>query len=137
MHIIFDTITHSPQPFLKILTPSITLNWPIKAAHCEFSLFTQIALHLSTTYYNLIYLFPLFINPTRFRITASARGALLLIPHNTIFTCRDLSATAITLLPTEGLHEIEVLKVQNTESLKVFPSVYNFKVRAEVVYLES
>lgn len=43
-------------------------------------------------------------------------------------TFRDLSGTAITSLPTEGLREIDVLKVENTESLKVFPSVYNFKV---------
>ncbi|CAH1365910.1 lutropin-choriogonadotropic hormone receptor-like [Tenebrio molitor] len=39
----------------------------------------------------------------------------------------DLSRTAITSLPVEGLREIDVLKVQETESLKVFPSVYNFK----------
>ncbi|KAF5271761.1 hypothetical protein FQA39_LY08084 [Lamprigera yunnana] len=39
----------------------------------------------------------------------------------------DLSKTAITLLPTEGLREIDVLKVQDTESLKVFPSVFNFQ----------
>lgn len=44
------------------------------------------------------------------------------------FCFRDLSYTAIMFLPTEGLREIDVLKVQNTESLKVFPSVYNFKV---------
>ncbi|XP_018319709.1 lutropin-choriogonadotropic hormone receptor-like [Agrilus planipennis] len=39
----------------------------------------------------------------------------------------DLSDTAIMFLPTEGLHEIEVLKVQVVESLKVFPSVFNFR----------
>ncbi|KAK5647690.1 hypothetical protein RI129_002582 [Pyrocoelia pectoralis] len=39
----------------------------------------------------------------------------------------DLSRTAITLLPTEGLREIDVLKVQDTETLKVFPSVFNFQ----------
>ncbi|XP_063905025.1 follicle-stimulating hormone receptor-like isoform X3 [Zophobas morio] len=39
----------------------------------------------------------------------------------------DLSSTAIISLPLEGLREIDVLKVQDTESLKVFPSVYNFK----------
>ncbi|GLV39853.1 Leucine-rich repeat-containing G protein-coupled receptor 1 [Carabus blaptoides fortunei] len=39
----------------------------------------------------------------------------------------DLSNTAITVLPVDGLGEIEVLKVQDTISLKVFPSIYNFK----------
>ncbi|XP_023310361.1 lutropin-choriogonadotropic hormone receptor-like [Anoplophora glabripennis] len=39
----------------------------------------------------------------------------------------DLSYTAITFLPTEGLREIDILKVQNTKSLKVFPSVFNFQ----------
>ncbi|KAJ8963294.1 hypothetical protein NQ318_018762 [Aromia moschata] len=39
----------------------------------------------------------------------------------------DLSSTAITFLPTEGLREIDILKVQNTKSLKVFPSVFNFQ----------
>ncbi|XP_044264151.1 lutropin-choriogonadotropic hormone receptor-like isoform X2 [Tribolium madens] len=39
----------------------------------------------------------------------------------------DLSGTAIRALPVDGLREIDVLKVQSTKSLKVFPSVYNFK----------
>ncbi|XP_065169195.1 lutropin-choriogonadotropic hormone receptor-like isoform X3 [Atheta coriaria] len=39
----------------------------------------------------------------------------------------DLSSTAITAIPLEGLREIDVLKVQDTETLKVFPSVYNFQ----------
>lgn len=45
-----------------------------------------------------------------------------------ICVCRDLSSTAIKILPVDGLAEIEVLKVQDTTSLKVFPSIYNFKV---------
>uniref|UniRef100_A0A6P7FF61 Lutropin-choriogonadotropic hormone receptor-like n=1 Tax=Diabrotica virgifera virgifera TaxID=50390 RepID=A0A6P7FF61_DIAVI len=43
----------------------------------------------------------------------------------------DLSGTAITFLPTEGLREIDTLKVQNTKSLKVFPSVFNFQYLKE------
>ncbi|KAJ8924188.1 hypothetical protein NQ315_006979 [Exocentrus adspersus] len=39
----------------------------------------------------------------------------------------DLSYTAITFLPTEGLREIDILRLQNTKSLKVFPSVFNFQ----------
>ncbi|KAF7271849.1 hypothetical protein GWI33_015326 [Rhynchophorus ferrugineus] len=39
----------------------------------------------------------------------------------------DLSNTMITTLPTEGLHEVDVLKIENTYSMKIFPSVYNFK----------
>ncbi|GFG40111.1 hypothetical protein Cfor_09362, partial [Coptotermes formosanus] len=39
----------------------------------------------------------------------------------------DLSETAITHLPTGGLGGLEVLRIQDTESLKVFPSVYSFK----------
>ncbi|XP_035776703.1 thyrotropin receptor-like isoform X1 [Anopheles albimanus] len=39
----------------------------------------------------------------------------------------DLSGTAIEELPTEGLAELEVLRIQNTHSLKTIPSVYNFR----------
>ncbi|XP_068082103.1 lutropin-choriogonadotropic hormone receptor [Anabrus simplex] len=38
----------------------------------------------------------------------------------------DLSETSVTELPTIGLQELEVLRVESTESLKVFPSVYHF-----------
>lgn len=41
--------------------------------------------------------------------------------------CRDLSETSITSLPNGGLHELEILKIVDTFSLKVFPSVYNFR----------
>ncbi|VEN48336.1 unnamed protein product, partial [Callosobruchus maculatus] len=43
----------------------------------------------------------------------------------------DLSSTAITFLPTEGLREIDTLKLQNTKSLKVFPSVFNYQFLKE------
>ncbi|XP_017785098.1 PREDICTED: lutropin-choriogonadotropic hormone receptor-like [Nicrophorus vespilloides] len=39
----------------------------------------------------------------------------------------DLSSTAIESIPVEGMHEIDVLKVRDTHTLKVFPSVYNFQ----------
>ncbi|XP_049532113.1 follicle-stimulating hormone receptor isoform X2 [Anopheles darlingi] len=39
----------------------------------------------------------------------------------------DLSGTAIEELPTDGLAELEVLRIQNTHSLKTIPSVYNFR----------
>ncbi|XP_062564743.1 lutropin-choriogonadotropic hormone receptor isoform X2 [Armigeres subalbatus] len=39
----------------------------------------------------------------------------------------DLSGTALEVMPTEGLSELEVLRIQNTHSLKTIPSVYNFK----------
>ncbi|CAH0550095.1 unnamed protein product [Brassicogethes aeneus] len=39
----------------------------------------------------------------------------------------DLSSTAITTLPTEGLREIDVLKVEDTKTLKVFPSIFSFQ----------
>uniref|UniRef100_A0A182P438 G-protein coupled receptors family 1 profile domain-containing protein n=1 Tax=Anopheles epiroticus TaxID=199890 RepID=A0A182P438_9DIPT len=39
----------------------------------------------------------------------------------------DLSGTAIEELPTEGLAELEILRIQHTHSLKTIPSVYNFK----------
>ncbi|KAK6635620.1 hypothetical protein RUM44_000874 [Polyplax serrata] len=48
----------------------------------------------------------------------------------------DLSLTSITFLPTKGLSDLEVLKLQDTRSLKVFPSVYNFDYikEAELTY---
>ncbi|XP_026688599.1 lutropin-choriogonadotropic hormone receptor-like, partial [Diaphorina citri] len=39
----------------------------------------------------------------------------------------DLSNTAIEYLPTEGLKELDVLKIEATYSMKVFPSIYNFQ----------
>ncbi|XP_065074942.1 lutropin-choriogonadotropic hormone receptor-like [Ochlerotatus camptorhynchus] len=39
----------------------------------------------------------------------------------------DLSGTALEAMPTEGLSELEILRIQNTHSLKTIPSVYNFK----------
>ncbi|PSN49269.1 Follicle-stimulating hormone receptor [Blattella germanica] len=39
----------------------------------------------------------------------------------------DLSETSITHLPTRGLQELEVLRLQDTDTLKVFPSIYNFE----------
>lgn len=45
-----------------------------------------------------------------------------------IFCClhRDLSQTSITKLPTYGLEKLEVLKIQETFTLKEFPSIYDF-----------
>ncbi|XP_066142848.1 lutropin-choriogonadotropic hormone receptor-like isoform X2 [Euwallacea fornicatus] len=43
----------------------------------------------------------------------------------------DLSDTSVTVLPTEGLHEIDILRIEDTYSMKVFPSVYNFKAITE------
>jgi hypothetical protein len=46
-----------------------------------------------------------------------------------MFLCfRDLSETAISRMPTLGLKELEILRLQDTESLKRFPSIYNFEV---------
>lgn len=42
---------------------------------------------------------------------------------------RDLSKTSIEDLPTEGLQNLEILRIENTHTLKTIPSVYNFKVR--------
>ncbi|XP_069688210.1 follicle-stimulating hormone receptor-like [Periplaneta americana] len=39
----------------------------------------------------------------------------------------DLSETAISEMPTLGLKDLEVLRLQDTESLKMFPSIYNFE----------
>lgn len=41
---------------------------------------------------------------------------------------RDLSKTAITYLPTYGLKHLEVLRLQQTPSLTVIPSIYHFEV---------
>ncbi|XP_064112218.1 uncharacterized protein LOC135219400 [Macrobrachium nipponense] len=43
----------------------------------------------------------------------------------------DLSETSITALPTVGLKELEVLRLENTPTLKVFPSVYSFRTIKE------
>ena len=40
---------------------------------------------------------------------------------------RDLSETSISKLPTLGIDTLETLKLQNTFTLKEFPSVMNFK----------
>lgn len=45
-----------------------------------------------------------------------------------------MSGTAIEKLPTEGLHELEILKIQNTHSLKQIPSLYFFK-NLRIAYL--
>jgi len=46
-----------------------------------------------------------------------------------VFLCsRDLSETAISQMPTLGLKDLEILRLQDTESLKKFPSIYNFEV---------
>ncbi|XP_058466993.1 thyrotropin receptor isoform X2 [Malaya genurostris] len=39
----------------------------------------------------------------------------------------DLSSTAIEDMPSDGLNDLEILRIQNTHSLKTIPSVYNFK----------
>ncbi|XP_047491493.1 uncharacterized protein LOC125040805 isoform X2 [Penaeus chinensis] len=43
----------------------------------------------------------------------------------------DLSETSITSLPTYGLKGLEVLRLENTPTLKVFPSVYSFRTIQE------
>jgi hypothetical protein len=48
-----------------------------------------------------------------------------------LLCCRDLSETAISRMPTQGLKELEILRLQDTESLKRFPSIYNFEVSFE------
>jgi hypothetical protein len=50
----------------------------------------------------------------------------------TSYFFRDLSETAITHLPTGGLEGLDVLRIEDTESLKVIPSVYSFKVSNDV-----
>ena len=52
------------------------------------------------------------------------------------FLCnRDLSETSLSDLPTRGLSDLEVLRLVDTKTLKVIPSVYNFKVRDTVYSL--
>ena len=48
----------------------------------------------------------------------------------------DLSQTSITKLPTDGLANLSVLRLKNTYTLKVIPSIYNFKriKEAELTY---
>lgn len=41
---------------------------------------------------------------------------------------RDLSETSISHLPSKGLKEIEILRLENTQRLKEIPSIYNFEV---------
>ncbi|XP_071450669.1 lutropin-choriogonadotropic hormone receptor-like [Hetaerina americana] len=43
----------------------------------------------------------------------------------------DLSETSITQMPTRGLQMLEILRLQDTETLKVIPSVYNFQFLTE------
>ena len=58
----------------------------------------------------------------------------MVIPRGTEFAftidsgSRDLSETSLTYLPTRGLSDLEVLRLVDTKTLKVIPSVYNFKV---------
>jgi thyrotropin receptor len=44
------------------------------------------------------------------------------------FARRDLSETSISELPSKGLKEIEILRLENTKLLKEIPSIYNFEV---------
>ncbi|CAH0715287.1 unnamed protein product, partial [Brenthis ino] len=46
----------------------------------------------------------------------------------------DLSNTAIVSLPTKGLENLEVLRIEKTPSLKYIPSIYEFQ-RLEKAYL--
>ncbi|XP_075146788.1 leucine-rich repeat-containing G protein-coupled receptor 1 [Haematobia irritans] len=39
----------------------------------------------------------------------------------------DLSSTSLVRLPSAGLQDIEVLRIENTQTLKTIPSIYNFK----------
>lgn len=41
---------------------------------------------------------------------------------------RDFSETAITHLPTVGLEHLEMLRLTNTFTLKIIPSIYDLKV---------
>ncbi|XP_068220464.1 uncharacterized protein [Palaemon carinicauda] len=67
------------------------------------------------------------------RIVSSGLEAVpnLRFSSNEILHMIDLSETSITALPTAGLKELEVLRLENTPSLKVFPSVYSFKTIKE------
>ncbi|KAJ4437220.1 hypothetical protein ANN_17355 [Periplaneta americana] len=57
------------------------------------------------------------------RITASEMRFM----RRTAGYTKDLSETAISEMPTLGLKDLEVLRLQDTESLKMFPSIYNFE----------
>ncbi|XP_074600271.1 leucine-rich repeat-containing G protein-coupled receptor 1 isoform X2 [Brevipalpus obovatus] len=48
----------------------------------------------------------------------------------------DLSETSIKKLPTRGLEDLESIRIEDTTSLKVFPSVLNFKSlkKAQLTY---
>jgi len=46
-----------------------------------------------------------------------------------LFFRRDLSETSIQSLPTAGLEELDILKIEKTYTMNVFPSIYNFKVK--------
>ncbi|XP_063232146.1 lutropin-choriogonadotropic hormone receptor-like [Bacillus rossius redtenbacheri] len=39
----------------------------------------------------------------------------------------DLSKTSITFFPVHGLNDLDILRIENTYSLKEFPSVFHFK----------
>lgn len=41
---------------------------------------------------------------------------------------RDLSNTSIESMPHSGLEKLEILRIQNTHTLKTIPSVYAFQV---------
>eukprot|EP00102_Acyrthosiphon_pisum_P009120 XP_003246787.1 PREDICTED: thyrotropin receptor-like [Acyrthosiphon pisum] len=45
----------------------------------------------------------------------------------------DLSETSIQSLPTAGLEELENLKIEKTYTMNVFPSIYNFKVKFNIL----
>lgn len=44
------------------------------------------------------------------------------------FHFSDLSQTSIESLPVEGLENIEMLKIEDTTTMKTIPSIYEFKV---------
>ena len=46
-----------------------------------------------------------------------------------IYVERDLSETAIQVLPTRGLEDLEILRLTDTRTLKKIPSVYHYKVK--------
>ncbi|XP_075223921.1 follicle-stimulating hormone receptor-like [Lycorma delicatula] len=64
--------------------------------------------------------------------TAVRRLSASLQSHTSSVRRIDLSQTAITQLPTSGLKGLDVLRVERTKTLKVFPSIYNFDSIKEV-----
>lgn len=64
--------------------------------------------------------------------SSSSSNILLVQPHYFYLMImlfpRDLSNTAITSLPTEGLQNLETLRIEKTPSLKYIPSIYEFQV---------